>query len=105
MDHPIHLTSPNDVPIPALRASIARRRSGQSQVKNAFFSPASQWLIASNTNRPVQFSRGHLGSPGETALDTAHQTELTTFRKLNPQNGFSSRTSFRAEPGFRLRLD
>lgn len=74
------LTSPNHVATPALRTSITRRRSRHSQMKNAIFSPAGQRLIASNPYRLVQFSRGHLGSHGETALDTAHQTELTTFR-------------------------
>jgi hypothetical protein len=59
-------------------------------MKNAFFSPASQRLIASDPNRLVQFSLGgHLGSHGETALDTAHQTELTADRKPLPTNRFN----------------
>jgi hypothetical protein len=56
-------------------------------MKISFFSPARPRLIASNPNRLVQCSTGgHLGSHGETALDTAHQTELTTFRKPLPKN-------------------
>ena len=86
MNHAIHLTSPNDVATSTLGTPIGRRRSRQSQMKNTFFSPAGQRLIASNTNRLVQFSRGHLGPRGETALDTAHQTELTTLRKPLPTN-------------------
>lgn len=86
MNDAIHLTSPNDVAISTLGTSIGRRRSLKSQMKNTFFSPAAQRLIASNPNRLVQFSCGHLGSRGETALDTAHQTELTTLRKPLPTN-------------------
>jgi hypothetical protein len=69
------------VTVPALRTSIAGRRSRQPQMKNTIFSPAFQRLVASNPNCLVQFSRGHLGSPDESDLDTAHQTEVTTPRK------------------------
>lgn len=89
MDHAINLTSPNDVAISRLQTSIGRRQSLQSQMKNTFFSPAGQGLIASNTHRPVQCSRGHLGTLGDTALDTAHKTELNTLGKpsKNQSNG------------------
>ena len=87
MDHAIDLASPNHVSISTLGTSIARRRSRHSQMKNSFFSPASQRLIASNPNRLGQFLLGgHLGSHCETALDTAHQTELTAVRKPLPTN-------------------
>lgn len=51
-----------------------------------------------NLNRLIQFSHGHLGSPGESALDTAHQTELTTLRKPLPDSQIEPSTSFHAEP-------
>lgn len=70
-----------------LGTSIARRESRHSQIKNPFFPPAGQWFIARNPNRLVQFLLGgHLGSPGETALDTAHLTDLTTVRKPSHTN-------------------
>ncbi len=75
-------------------------------MKNTFFSPACQRLLASKPNRLIQLSLGgHLGSPDETALDTAHQTELTAVRKplpatqLNIAEFFSRRTE-RTRPAY-----
>ena len=67
-------------------------------MKNTFFSPTGQRFVASNTNCLVQFLRGHLGSPDETDLDTAHQTEMAPFRKPKTANNFDPRSSFCAEP-------
>ena len=67
-------------------------------MKNTFFSPTRQRFVASNTNCLVQFLRGHLGSPDETDLDTAHQTEMAPFRKPKTANNFDPRSSFCAEP-------
>lgn len=50
-------------------------------MKNTLFSPAFQRFVASNPNCFVQFSRGYRGSLGESALDIAHQTAVTTPRK------------------------
>jgi len=69
-------------------------------MKNTFFSPTRQRFVASNTNCLVQFLRGHLGSPDETDLDTAHQTEMAPFRKPKTANNFDPRSSFCAEPIF-----
>jgi hypothetical protein len=96
--HSIHQTSPNALPLPILGTSIARRWCRHSQVKNFFFSQAGQGLISSNPNRIMQFSRGHLDSPDETALAADYQSELATLRNPFPQKFFIRRTLFRVEP-------
>jgi hypothetical protein len=65
-------------------------------MKNTFFSATAQCFVASNTNCLVQFSGGHFGTPDETDLDTAHQTETAPFRK--PKDNLIPRTPSCAEP-------
>jgi hypothetical protein len=80
----IDLTAMNHAPVSAPWASMARGRQGHLQMKNTFFSPTSHCFVASNTHRPLQFLTGHLVSPGETDLDSAHQPRYRLFIKPTP---------------------
>ena len=99
VNNAIDLTAMNHLPAPALRASMARGRRRQMQIKNFFFSPKGQCFTASNTNCFIQFLSDQLVSPDETDLHTIHQTEMAPFREPRIANNFDPRTSFCEEPG------
>jgi hypothetical protein len=69
-------------------------------MKNTILSPTGLVLVARNTQRLIKFCRGHLDSPDETGLDTAHQTELTTPCKHFLHFNLQVRTSFCIDPEF-----
>jgi hypothetical protein len=69
-------------------------------MEHSIFSPTGLVLVARNTQSLIQFFCGHLDSPDETDLDTAHQTELTTPCKPFPHFNLQVRTKFCVDPFF-----